>query len=166
MPAYAHILLDKLNWPYNVPTEKPTCAKFAMSMGDGEIPVTVESFGASQVLLIYLHFALIADHSKRCEAAMLLCRINNEIPMGRWCIDGNTGEIWFRITMYGGTDDDAHLLDDFVELARKAFADWQKPISVVLTSEILAENAFTIKLLIDMETPEKAAQSLQGKYRP
>jgi hypothetical protein len=89
-----------------------------MSMGDGEIPVTVESFGASQVLLIYLHFALIADHSKRCEAAMLLCRINNEIPMGRWCIDGNTGEIWFRITMYGGTDDDAHLLDDVVELAR------------------------------------------------
>jgi hypothetical protein len=44
--------------------------------------------------------------------------------------------------------------------------DWQKPIAVVLSSDMQAENAFTIKLIIDMENPETTAESLGCKYGP
>jgi hypothetical protein len=166
MAFYVHELLDELSWPYVTPADLLSCDQFVISMGAGEIPVTAESFGDSRIILIYLHFGIVADVSKRSEVTSLLCRINNEIPIGNWCIHEGTGKIWFRITMHGCTENDCDLLDRCVELARNVFADWQKPISVVLTSDVDAEGAFMIKLLIDMENPEQTVRSLSGKYKP
>lgn len=166
MAVLAHSLLNQLNWPYSIPEDRPLCAVFSMSMSAGDIPVTLESLWESPHILIYLKFSLIVPENRRGEVAMLIATINSEIPFGSWHINLSRGDVWFRIGMRGGTDDDAGELDRYLELARKVFADWQKPISVVLSSDIDSEKAFLLKLLIDMENPEGAAASLLGRYRP
>jgi hypothetical protein len=162
MSSYAHTILNSLGWRHTTPEDRPNCAKFTLSLPEGEIPATAEGLTDPRTIILYLHFAMVVPDSKRPDIARLLLKINNNTAMGFWCLDVHSGSIWYRMTITGDTKDDVKLFRSYVEDGCRVFMEWQKCIAVAITEEMGADKAFFIKHALEGSD----IAGIIGKYRP